>query len=93
MTPGALNRNVLTNVLGARRDVDVHVAEQRLTEATLIILVTDGVHAVVGDRQIAELVSAGDTPAAVARKLVSAALDRGSRDNCTAVVADYRVRP
>jgi serine/threonine protein phosphatase PrpC len=86
----ALNRNVLTNVLGARRDVDVHVAEERLTGAALIILVTDGVHTVVGDALIAEL-AAGGGPAEVARRLVEAALGRGTRDNCTAVVAEYRV--
>jgi protein phosphatase len=86
----ALNRNVLTNVLGARRDLDVHVAEVQLTGVTLIVLVTDGVHSVVGDGLIAELVGAGDSPAVIARNLVDAALGRGSRDNCTAVVAEYR---
>ena len=87
----ALNRNVLTNVLGARRDVDVHVAEERLTGAALIILVTDGIHTVVEDALIAELAAGGDPPAEVARRLVDAALSRGTRDNCTAVVAEYRV--
>ena len=87
----ALNRNVLTNVLGARRDVDVHVAEERLTGAVLIILVTDGVHTVVEDGLIAELAAGGDPPAEIARRLVEAALSRGTRDNCTAVVAEYLV--
>jgi protein phosphatase len=87
----ALNRNVLTNVLGARRDLDVHVAEERLTGAALIILVTDGVHTVVEDGLIAELVGGGDPPAEIARRLVDAALSRGTRDNCTAVVAEYQV--
>ena len=89
----ALNRNVLTNVLGARRDVDVHVAEERLTGAALIILVTDGIHTVVEDGLMAELVAGGDPPAEVARRLVDAALSRGTRDNCTAVVAEYRLPP
>ena len=87
----ALNRNVLTNVLGARRDVDVHVAEERLAGAALIILVTDGVHTVVEDGLMAELVGGGDPPAEIARRLVNEALSRGTRDNCTAVVAEYRV--
>jgi serine/threonine protein phosphatase PrpC len=86
----ALNRNVLTNVLGARRDLDVHVAEERLTGATLIILVTDGVHTFVGDDLMAELARGGGAPAGIARKLVDLALSRGTRDNCTAVVAEYR---
>jgi protein phosphatase len=86
----ALNRNVLTNVLGARRDVDVHVAEERLTGAVLIILVTDGVHTVLEDALIAELVAVGGPQAEIARRLVETALRRGTRDNCTAVVAEYR---
>jgi PPM family protein phosphatase len=87
----ALNRNVLTNVLGTRRHVDVHVAEERLAGAALIILVTDGVHTVVEDGLMAELVGGGDPPAEIARRLVNEALSRGTRDNCTAVVAEYRV--
>jgi protein phosphatase len=82
----ALNRNVLTNVLGARRDVTVHVAEEKLAGGDLVILLTDGVHGVLDDDGIAELVRQDGEPLAIADRLVRTALARGSRDNCTVVV-------
>lgn len=85
----ALNRNVLTNVLGSRPYVDVHVAEEKLSGGGVLALVTDGVHAAVDDEGIGEAMAMGDQPAGIARRLVRAALNRGSRDNCTAVVAEY----
>jgi protein phosphatase len=83
----ALNRNVLTNVLGSRPHAEVHMAEQPLGAGELVILTTDGVHGVVDDGALRDLVAAGDRPAAIAERLVREALSRGSRDNCTAVVA------
>ncbi len=42
----ALNRNVLTNVLGSRPQVEVHMAEEPINPGDLVILTTDGVHGV-----------------------------------------------
>jgi serine/threonine protein phosphatase PrpC len=85
----ALNRNVLTNVLGSRSQVDVHMAEEPMTDRELVILLTDGVHGVVDDRTLQGLVADSDHPQAIANRLVQEALNRGSRDNCTAVVGQY----
>src|SRR5262245_27299394 len=85
----ALNRNVLTNVLGSRAQVDVHMAEEPITAGELVILVTDGVHGVMDDGALGHLVAAGDHPQLIADTLVREALKRGSRDNCTAVVGQY----
>jgi PPM family protein phosphatase len=85
----ALNRNVLTNVLGSRGQVEVHVAEEPIASGELVILVTDGVHGVIDDGALGALVAAGDHPQTIAERLVQEALKRGSRDNCTAVVGQY----
>ena len=45
----ALNRNVLTNVLGSRPQVEVHMAEEPINPGDLVILTTDGVHGVIDD--------------------------------------------
>ena len=87
----ALNRNVLTNVLGSRAQVEVHMAEEPIAAGELVILVTDGVHGVIDDGALGHLVAAGDHPQTVAEALVREALNRGSRDNCTAVVGQYGV--
>ena len=85
----ALNRNVLTNVLGSRAQVEVHMAEEPIAAGELVILVTDGVHGVIDDGALGHLVAGGDHPQLIAERLVHEALKRGSRDNCTAVVGQY----
>jgi protein phosphatase len=82
-------RNVLTNVVGAERRTEVHIVEETLRDHALLVLTTDGVHGVLDDRRIAALLAAGDGPAERAASLVEAALSCGSRDNCTAIVAQY----
>jgi serine/threonine protein phosphatase PrpC len=81
-------RNALTNAVGARAGAEVHVVEETLRGGELIALTTDGVHGVLDDARIRRLLAEGD-PAAAATDLVRVALARGSRDNCTAVVAQY----
>src|SRR5438270_2775845 len=88
-------RNSLTNVVGARRRADVHVIEETLTGGELLVLTTDGVHGVLDDETLEQLLRmnsgnvAGDVRE-MAGKLVAAALARGSHDNCTALVARYQ---
>ena len=84
-------RNALTNVVGARGRTDVHVIEEELRGDVRLVLTTDGVHGVLDEESIGQLLSEGGIQAA-SRNLVAAALARGSSDNCTAVVAEYRSR-
>jgi serine/threonine protein phosphatase PrpC len=67
----------------------VHVAELPLTGGELLLLTTDGVHGVLDDRRIERMMLEDDDPRAIALAVIAAALARGSRDNCTAVVARY----
>ena len=46
-------RNVLTNVLGARDQVDVHVAEHELEPHDVVLLCSDGLHGAVDDTTLA----------------------------------------
>jgi serine/threonine protein phosphatase PrpC len=84
-------RNVLTNVVGARVRPDVHVAEETLTGGELLLLSTDGVHGVLDEDRIGQLMLEEEEPQAIARGVITAALTRGSRDNCTAVIARYSI--
>jgi protein phosphatase len=83
-------RNALTNVVGARSRTDVHIVEVFLSGGELMLLTTDGVHGVLDDQRLEQLLVAGGSLEQTAESLVSAALVRGSRDNCTAVVAQYQ---
>ena len=80
-------RNVLTNVLGAREETDVHLQERRLAEGDSVLLCSDGLHSVVDDATIASILEAHGGRGDAAAALVQAALERGSRDNITALVA------
>ena len=82
-------RNALTNVVGARARTEVHVAEEALAGGELLLLSTDGVHGVLDDRRLERMLLEEEDPRAIAHGVVKAALARGSRDNCTAVVARY----
>jgi serine/threonine protein phosphatase PrpC len=82
-------RHVLTNVLGARDQADIHVSQHELAAETTLLLCSDGLHNVVDDEAIARVLAAGDSVEAAARTLVSTAIDRGTRDNVTAVVIRY----
>ncbi len=85
-------RGALTNVVGARAGTEVHVVEDTLSGGELLLLTTDGVHDALDEADLARLVFSGDhdgEPRRLAGRLVAAALDRGSHDNCTAVVARY----
>jgi protein phosphatase len=84
-------RHALTNVVGARARTEVHVTETALRGGELLVLTTDGVHEYVDERRIQELMDCSDDLADIPRALVRSALARGSRDNCTAVVARYGV--
>ena len=84
-------RNALTNVVGGRSRTDIHVVEEELTGRELIALTTDGVHGVIDDRRLEQLLREPDELPQIASRIVDAAMTLGSRDNCTIVVAKLRL--
>jgi protein phosphatase len=79
-------RNVLTNVLGAREQTEIHLAEIALGGGELLLLCSDGLHSALDDSAIDRLLVPSGDLAATTQALVTAALDGGSRDNVTALV-------
>ncbi|MBI3400351.1 MAG: serine/threonine-protein phosphatase [Acidobacteria bacterium] len=82
-------RNALTNVVGATPRIDVHVLEEALLDGDVLILTTDGVHGVLNEEQLRYAAQRDDAPEAIAQTVLTSALQRGSRDNCTVVAARY----
>ncbi|MGH9385090.1 MAG: PP2C family protein-serine/threonine phosphatase [Vicinamibacterales bacterium] len=82
-------RNVLTNVLGAREQVDVHLSERDVSPGDVILLCSDGLHGVLDLEILRELLTSQLDPAEAAQALVDAALNHGSHDNVTALVVRY----
>ncbi len=92
--PAALHdhpmRNILTNVVGARPEVDVAVGEFDLADGELMLLCTDGLHNGVPDDQMAAiLASAGDDLQQAADMLVLTAVEQDGSDNVSVVIARY----
>ncbi|MGC4084655.1 MAG: protein phosphatase 2C domain-containing protein [Vicinamibacterales bacterium] len=81
-------RNALTSVVGSKAQVDVHVSERLLAPGDLFLLTSDGVHGVLSEEELAQVCDGTDL-ADIAARLVRDALDHGSRDNCTALIARY----
>jgi protein phosphatase len=82
-------RNVLTNVLGAREQVDVHVSEHPVKHGDAMLLCSDGLHGVLSDDAIQHVLKSSSDVQAAARRLVDTALERRSRDNVTALVVRF----
>ena len=82
-------RNVLTNVLGGRSSVDVRVTEHTLNDGDVLLLCSDGLHNVIDLTLLEELLQQTSDVERIARTLVQTALERGSRDNVTALVVRY----
>jgi protein phosphatase len=80
-------RHVLTNVLGAREQTDIHIQDRPVAPGELMLLCTDGLHGSLDDGAIKELLVPQTTMERTAEALVRAAIERGSRDNVTALVA------
>jgi PPM family protein phosphatase len=80
-------RHVLTNVLGARDNTEIHMQERKIRPNEVLLLCTDGLHGSLDDSAIQELLSKQSSMERTAEALVRAALDRGCRDNVTALVA------
>jgi protein phosphatase len=87
--PARSTRHVLTNVVGAREQTEVHIAERDLVSGDVMLLCSDGLHGVIDDETLRAMLAGGGAPADIAPALIKAALDRGVRDNVTAIVARY----
>jgi PPM family protein phosphatase len=85
-------RNALTNVVGARQATQVHLAEEPLSAGDVLLLTTDGVHGVLDARSLERMLERVEVEQMPA-EIIAAALARGSRDNCTAIVAQYKKTP
>ena len=79
-------RHVLTNVLGARDQVEVQVGEFRIAPGALFLLCSDGLYGMLKEDSLEVIMRAGGPLDAMGRALLQAALDGGGHDNVTAVL-------
>jgi serine/threonine protein phosphatase PrpC len=90
-------RNLLTNVVGAKEDIEFEVFERSLEPGEVLLLSSDGLHGSVADAAIqAAIHDAIETQSPLedaAARLVERALDSGGRDNVTVLLVQSRTSP
>jgi protein phosphatase len=80
------HRNVITRALGYQSEVSVDLFRLPLQIGDTVVLCSDGLHGLVADEEIAELVETHGPEAAV-DQLIDLANQRGGPDNITVVIA------
>ena len=79
-------RHVLTMAIGVSENLRVHTYAIPLKIGTQFLLCSDGLHGVVGEDMIADVLSGTETLEEKAKRLVSAARHAGGPDNITVVL-------
>jgi protein phosphatase len=81
-------RHVVTRALGGPELVDADYFLLPLASAERLLLCSDGINEMIGDREVAAILADATDPRDAADRLVAAAVAAGGRDNATAVVVD-----
>jgi serine/threonine protein phosphatase PrpC len=85
---GAGRSNILNRALGVEAELRIDYAAQPVALHDRFLLCSDGVHGFLPQDHIADILRQRSASADTARALVTAALQAGSTDNCTALVVD-----
>ena len=80
----------LTRALGLDDHVVVDYSQGELQSGDLFLLVSDGVHGSLPERELRSLMRQGVAPQTLCEELVRSALRRGSSDNVTAMAVQVR---
>lgn len=84
---GHPRRNVLLRAIGRGRESAPEHSALRFLPHDVLLLCSDGLHGVVPEAEIARILGFRNSPEAVVRSLIQAALERGAPDNIGVAVA------
>ena len=90
---GSGRSHTLNRALGVETEVLLDYATQPVALHDRFLLCSDGVYGFLSEPSITEILSERSAAEDTANALVSAALDAGSTDNCTALVLDVVALP
>jgi protein phosphatase len=82
-------RNLLLQAIGAREAVEVDAFDFRVGSGDRLLLCSDGLHGLVDDPELAEVLSSSTTPLDQCEALIGMAKAGGGYDNITVVVAHF----
>jgi PPM family protein phosphatase len=82
-------RHVLTNVVGARPELDLNVEELALVDGQIVMFCSDGLHGALPDPVMLSMLQGEPDLERAATRLVDAAVTRDGSDNVTILLARY----
>ena len=83
-------KNIITKAVGAKQNIELTVQEEALEDGDIYLLCTDGLHGMLTEAEILEvLTTKQDDLEQVVQNLIAAANENGGKDNVTAVVLRY----
>ena len=84
-------KNIITKAIGAKEDIDIAVEEHSLQSNDLYLLCSDGLHGMISEKRLAEMVvTAGASLEELVTALIATANENGGKDNVTAVAIRYK---
>ncbi len=82
-------RNVITMAVGTKDEVDPDMYPVQFMTGDILLMCTDGVHDLVSDEEIADIIRKNrDNLAKIGKGIVRAANEKGGKDNITVVLAE-----
>lgn len=83
-------RGAVLRAIGIENDVELEVASNSWETGDLLLLCSDGLTRMVGDREIRRILMSGDNLDSAADSLIASARQAGGVDNITAVLVRFR---
>jgi serine/threonine protein phosphatase PrpC len=82
-------RNVITQALGNGGDLEIEVQNMELGKTERLLLCSDGLSGMIGDRQIWDIVTQSGNLQQAVESLVLTAREHGGEDNITAILVGF----
>jgi protein phosphatase len=82
-------RNVITQALGNGGELDVEVQSLDLSKSERLLLCSDGLSGMIGDKQIWDIVEQSQNIQTALESLISTAREHGGEDNITAILVSW----
>jgi serine/threonine protein phosphatase PrpC len=83
-------RNLLTQSVGNKETIEIQITDLPLLSEDRLLLSSDGLHGIVGDKALRDILSAGHDPEITSRQLIAEARARRGSDNVSCIVVDCR---
>jgi serine/threonine protein phosphatase PrpC len=80
------NKNYLTKALGISAETEADLNELTLLSGDILLLCTDGLSNMINDEIMLETILFAKKPAAICDLLINKAIEKGGKDNITAVI-------